>query len=131
MKKLFAMALVLCFAIAGAVLAHTGPETIVIKAAAKKQPPVTFAHAKHGHVHAKQKCDTCHHTNKGLTETSATPEVVKTVKPCSSCHLDPKDPKVPSMREMSLTRNPLHTRCITCHKEQKKGPTVCKDCHKK
>jgi len=52
------------------------------------------------------------------------------VKKCSQCHLDPKD-KAPTMREMSLTKNPFHIRCIGCHKAQKKGPIVCTGCHVK
>ena len=103
---------------------HHGPVSVNIDAAAKKQPPVPFSHEKHATKLVKT-CDTCHHTQKGLKSD----EGVKVVK-CSSCHLDPK-PNVPSMREMSLTKNPLHAGCIDCHKEQKKGPTACTGCHVK
>ena len=105
------------------VFAHHGPATITISAAAKKQPPVLFSHEKHAKL--AKSCDKCHHTQKGLK----TSEGVKVVK-CSTCHLDPKG-KEPSMREISLTKNPFHTLCIACHKEQKKGPTACKGCHVK
>lgn len=102
------------------------PATLKIDEAAKKQPPVVFDHAKHGDKIAKS-CDTCHHTQKGLKKE----EINKVeVKKCSTCHLDPKG-KIPSMREMSLAKNPMHIRCIACHKEQKKGPVVCTGCHKK
>ena len=112
--------------LAAALFAHHGPKTVKIDAAQKKQPAVTFNHELHATKHAKS-CDTCHHTQKGLKSDEGT-KVVK----CSTCHLDPKDPaKIPSMREMSLTKNPLHVRCIDCHKEQKKGPTACATCHKK
>lgn len=106
-------------------LAHY-PTTTKVDAAVKKQPPVTFNHAKHGDTLVKS-CDTCHHTNKGLTKAQA--DKVD-VKKCSECHLEPKG-KVPSMRDTSLTKNPLHIRCIACHKEQKKGPTACNKCHVK
>lgn len=102
--------------------AHHGPATIIISGAAK-QPPVPFSHEKHTKL--AKSCDTCHHTQKGLK----TDVGVKVVK-CSTCHLDPKG-KVPSMREMSLTKNPFHIRCLACHKEQKKGPTACTGCHVK
>jgi hypothetical protein len=125
---LAALALV-CFPITTAI-AHEGPATIVIKAAQKKQPPVTFAHSKHQKQLAKS-CDTCHHTQKGLTEKTAT---ATNVDKCTKCHLDPKG-KVPSMREMSMTANPFHIKCIGCHKEQKAthkdAPVVCTGCHKK
>jgi hypothetical protein len=109
---------------APAALAHHGPENIVIKAAQKKQAPVPFSHGKHAKTLVKG-CDTCHHTQKGLTA-----DKDADVKKCSTCHLDPKA-GVPSMREMSLTKNPFHILCIDCHKTQKKGPTVCTQCHKK
>ena len=105
--------------------AHHGPGTIKIDEAAKKQPAVTFDHSKHALTRAKS-CDTCHHTQKGLK----TDEGTKVVK-CSTCHLDPKDAKVPSMREMSLAKNPFHIRCISCHKAEKKGPAACTGCHVK
>lgn len=101
------------------------PATVTIDAAKAKQPGVTFPHEKHATTLVKT-CDVCHHTQKGLTKDSK-----EEVKKCSSCHLDPKDAKVPSMREMSTTKNPFHIRCIGCHKDQKKGPTSCTVCHKK
>jgi hypothetical protein len=122
MRVRWTLAALLVF-LAAALFAHHGPATININAAAKKQPGVPFSHEKHAKLAAS--CDTCHHTQKGLK--SDTEKVVK----CSTCHLDPKDPKVPGMREMSLTKNPFHIRCIACHKEQKKGPTACNGCHKK
>ena len=122
--RLCAPVLVLSLLLAAApALAHHGPATVTIGAAAKKQPAVPFPHEKHAKL--AKSCDTCHHKQKGLT----TDEGTKVVK-CSTCHLDPKD-KAPSMREMSLTKNPFHIRCVACHKEQKKGPTACAGCHVK
>lgn len=121
------LGLVLAF-VAAAALAHY-PTTIKIDEAQKKQPAVTFDHAKHGDTRVKS-CVTCHHTQKELTkELNAANKI--DVKKCSTCHLDPKDPKIPSQREMAMNKNPFHIRCIGCHKEGKKGPTVCTQCHKK
>jgi class III cytochrome C family protein len=111
---------------AAVALAHY-PTTLKIDEAAKKQPPVTFDHAKHGDKLVKS-CDTCHHTQKGLKKADA--EKVD-VKKCSQCHLKPEKATTPSMAEMSPTKNPFHIRCVACHKEQKKGPTACTGCHKK
>lgn len=127
MRRTVSIGFVIFALIATPAFAHY-PGKIKIEAAAKKQPPVPFDHAKHGDTLAKS-CDTCHHTQKGLTK-AQTDKV--DVKKCSTCHLDPKDPKMPSMREMSLTKNPMHIRCIGCHKTEKKGPTgVCNKCHVK
>ncbi len=111
---------------AGVALAHY-PTTLKIDEAAKKQPPVTFDHAKHGDTLVKS-CDTCHHTQKGLTK-AQTDKV--DVKKCSACHLNPAKATIPSMREMAPTKNPFHIRCVACHKAEKKGPVACTGCHKK
>jgi hypothetical protein len=117
-----ALSLALCFATTVA-YGHHGPTTTTIAAAAKKQAAVPFSHGKHATL--AKSCDACHHLDKGLTK-----ETDKSVKKCSACHLDPKA-GVPSMRETSLQKNPMHALCISCHKEQKKGPTGCTGCHVK
>lgn len=102
-----------------------GVSTIItIDQAKAKQPGVAFDHSKHANELVKA-CDVCHHTQKGLNKDST-----GKVDSCAVCHLDPKDPKAPSMREMSPTKNPYHIRCIACHKDQKKGPVSCTACHK-
>ena len=100
------------------------PETITIDAAMDKKSAVEFPHA--AHVEAGVSCDTCHHTLEGLTAEGAAE-----VKKCSACHLDPTEEGVPSMREMSPSKNPLHKGCISCHKTEAKGPTKCNECHPK
>lgn len=125
MRRFVSAALVLSWLTAGAALAHY-PTTIKIDAAAKKQAPVPFNHAKHGDTYVK-KCDTCHHTEKGLTKAQNETNKVE-VKKCSTCHLKVQG-KMGTMADVSLTKNPMHVRCIGCHKEQKKGPTVCTKCH--
>lgn len=118
-------AVLLAALLATNLFAHHGPVTVTIKAAAKKQGPVVFSHGKHAATLVKS-CDTCHHTQKGLKTEEGTKVVA-----CTTCHLDPKNATVPGMREMSLAKNPFHVRCISCHKEAKKGPTICTGCHKK
>jgi hypothetical protein len=128
MNKTLTIALALTFVLSAAIAyaAQTPPATVTISAAKAKQPPVVFAHDKH--MTRAKNCETCHHKNKGLTKENA-----KDVQKCSSCHLDPKDPKAPSMREMSLTKNPFHITCVNCHKAAtpKKGPVACTGCHVK
>lgn len=103
---------------------HHGPDEVVIDAAAAKQAPVKFPHAKHATELVKS-CDTCHHTNPGLTAATD-----KDVKACSSCHMEPQG-EIGTMAEMSMKTNPLHVTCINCHKEEAKGPSKCNECHVK
>lgn len=124
MRKTLGIAILFVVLAVAAVLAHHGPMKVTIDAAADKQPGVVFDHHAHSTKLVKS-CDTCHHTEKGLTAESD-----KRAKKCSSCHLDPKA-DVPSMRAASMKTNPFHTVCVDCHKEQKKGPVVCKNCHVK
>ncbi len=123
MKHTLTIAVLLTFCLATTVAYATPPATVTINAAAKKQPAVQFPHEKH--LTRAKTCDTCHHMNKGMTKATE-----KNVQKCSACHLDPKAP-VPSMREMSMTKNPFHITCINCHKAGKKGPVVCTGCHVK
>lgn len=130
MKKLAMVVLsvmvVMLFATgAFAVKANAAPAKITIDDAAKKQPAVTFDHAAHGKL---TKCETCHHTQKGLTATATTE-----VATCASCHLNPEKAETPKISEMSMTKNPYHISCVKCHKDSKnaKAPTKCTECHKK
>ncbi len=109
-------------ALAAVAVAVQLPETVTLDKAKNKQAPVVMPHKAHADKYA---CDTCHHTQKGLTAK------VTEVKSCAACHLNPEKPETPSMREMSLTKNPFHKLCIDCHKKEAKGPTKCAECHKK
>ena len=107
-----------------ATIALAGPPDMVkIDAAANKKPGVEFPHK--AHMEMVESCDTCHHTNKGLTADSD----LSQVKACSECHLHPEG-DVPDMSQMSMKKNPFHMLCIDCHKTEAKGPTKCNDCHK-
>lgn len=112
--------------VAAALLVYAAdvPETVTIDAAVDKKSAVEFPHT--AHVDAGVSCDTCHHTLEGLTADRAAE-----VKKCSGCHLDPTEEGVPSMRQMSSSKNPLHKGCISCHKTESKGPTKCNECHPK
>jgi hypothetical protein len=47
------------------------------------------------------------------------------VKNCKTCHTQ-KPGKIEG-----FGKDVAHKMCIECHKEKGKGPTTCKDCHKK
>jgi hypothetical protein len=126
MKRTLTVLVVLALPLLTAVVvgaASEPPTEVTIDAAVNKQGPVAFPHATHMEV--VESCTVCHHTQEGMTADN-----VGDVTACTECHLDPQD-EAPSMGEMSLKKNPFHSLCINCHKEQEKGPTKCFDCHAK
>ena len=48
------------------------------------------------------------------------------LKDCKKCH-----EKTPGKIEGGFSKDWAHKTCKGCHTEGKKGPTGCKDCHKK
>ncbi|MEA3544443.1 MAG: cytochrome c3 family protein [Thermodesulfobacteriota bacterium] len=69
-----------------------------------KMGVVTFNHSTHQEL---TDCVTCHHTGDYAQ--------------CKSCHgVEENAPKA---------KNAYHKQCKDCHKEMKKGPTRCKECH--
>ncbi len=104
MKKLMILltATILVSSIATVVVAVTnGPAEIKYTA---KIGTVTFNHTAHQEL---AECATCHHTGD--------------YNQCKSCHgIDPHAPK---------PKDAYHKQCKDCHKELKKGPTKCKECH--
>lgn len=84
------------------VLAQTnGPPEVTYS---PKMGTVTFDHTKH---QSTVDCATCHHTGEYIS--------------CKSCHgVKSEAPKA---------KNAFHKQCKNCHKEQKVGPTKCKECH--
>jgi len=70
---------------------------------------VSFNHKVH--QEALKDCKVCHHKEEAGKEQS-----------CGVCHT--KDAKV-------KPKDAYHNSCMKCHKEMKKGPAGCKECHKK
>lgn len=104
MKKLLILltAAILVSSITTVVIAvSTGPAEIKYE---PKMGVVTFDHSGHQKL---TDCITCHHTGDYAQ--------------CKSCHgVDPNAPKA---------KLAYHKQCKDCHKEMKKGPTKCKECH--
>ncbi len=132
MRKLNAIILfVLMAGFAAMAYAEGIPEKFTIDDCAKKKTAVEFPHKAHFEV---TKCETCHHTNKGLT---AENYAKMDVKACAVCHLNPEKAETPDCSQMSPKTNPFHIRCVGCHKETKakdaetKAPTKCTSCHPK
>jgi len=108
MKKLIVLLAIVAFVGTAltAIASDKGPASITMDKA--KTGVVTFDHAKH---QAAADCVACHHT--GTYET------------CGSCHGDADD------GAKLKYKTAIHNNCKDCHKEMKKGPTKCKECHVK
>lgn len=110
MKKTVLIGLISILALV-ALTAAVGLQDDVVKYESKLGT-VTFNHK--AHVDMGTTCKTCHHT---LAEDTGTPD-----KKCTECHTGDSDVKV---------KDAYHKACQGCHKEQKAGPTKCKECHVK
>ncbi len=106
MKKLMVVLMVAAFVATAfvAIAQDKGPAVIKMT----KKGTVTFDHAKH---QTAGTCVDCHHTG-GFEK-------------CSSCHAKKADGKKLKYKKA------MHNNCIGCHKDVKKGPTKCKQCHVK
>ena len=102
-------------------LAQTADLDYLSQKVAKKSA-VNFPHSAHLEL---TECTTCHHTNEGLTADSD-----MEVQPCVACHQNPEG-EIPDCAQMSLSKNPYHITCVTCHKESgsENAPTKCDGCH--
>ena len=101
-------------------------DTFKIKEAVFKKftkSPVEFTHKKHS-VDQKIACTECHHVYKDGKNVFKDGDKVQK---CSACHTDPKK----DQGKVLSTKNAFHKNCQPCHKEAKKGPTKCTECHPK
>ncbi|MBL8024961.1 MAG: cytochrome c3 family protein [Fibrobacteres bacterium] len=77
-----------------------------IKPTANKMAAASMSHKKH--AAANLKCDQCHHV-KGNPEKQPV---------CAKCH-----------KGETGAKTVMNNSCMKCHKETKKGPMKCKECH--
>lgn len=119
-------------AIATAVVAATGamlfakespppraPDKLIIDKCKRRYAGVELPHKQHAGKLAIA-CKQCHHTGKPKKSCAA-----------SKCHGGKARGKVPGCLEISRKKNPYHIACVGCHKRKLKGPTKCKQCHRK
>jgi hypothetical protein len=129
---IMAVAAVAAFVLAGGAFAaktKSGEAAAVLKIENAKtfgtltKAPVTFAHTKHN-VEYKVACDKCHHVFKDKKQEWKEGD---RVQKCAECHKSPKE----NDGEMLSLYNAYHKNCRDCHKDMKKGPTKCDECHPK
>lgn len=127
------LVLVALVALAGtalvAVPASKAPDKVTIDDCVAKKSAVAFGHGEHA---KRMDCKTCHHTQADLKAGAATE-----VQTCGTCHVAPEKAETPKCSEMSTAKNPFHSLCVDCHKQElaKKpdtvAPTKCDQCHPK
>jgi hypothetical protein len=115
MRKIAAVVAVLvavCFTMGVAFAAGAPDKAISIKQIQKTKSPVAFNHGSHKDID----CAKCHHKGEKGKEVGCG---------TAKCHGDKAEGKKVDLKEA------FHKQCKDCHKEMKKGPTKCDECHKK
>ena len=86
-----------------------------------QRPPSVFIHDEHNELAQIEDCNQCHHVyddNGNLQEDESSED-----QSCSDCHdLEPSGKKPGLLKA-------FHRNCKECHKQQKKGPLMCGQCH--
>ena len=85
-----------------------------------KRPPAVFRHDDHNELAGIEDCNRCHHVyedGKLLEEESSEDQR------CADCHEMKDSGRTPGLMLA------FHTNCKSCHREQKKGPIMCGQCH--
>ena len=88
-----------------------------------RRPPAVFEHDTHNEKAGLEECYVCHHVydeNGKLIEDESSED-----QACSECHELARSGNKPALMKA------FHTNCKGCHREQKKGPLMCGECHVK
>ncbi|MBF0226261.1 MAG: cytochrome c3 family protein [Desulfobacterales bacterium] len=86
------------------------------------RPAVSFNHDEHNEKANIVECNVCHHVyENGLKSEDSSSEDME----CSECHASKKVDDVVPLIDV------YHKRCKSCHIEQKAGPVMCSECHRK
>lgn len=126
------LGMVFIFALAYA--SQQAPDTATMESkvySKHKKALVHFNHKKHN-VDYGVACSDCHHVYKDGKNTWKEGDAVQK---CDACHSEAKAPKGDKSSKMEKIKkyhyNAIHENCKGCHKEMKKGPTKCSECHPK
>ena len=85
-----------------------------------KRPPAVFEHDPHNELAAIEECNICHHIYEDgkLIEGESSED-----QSCVDCHEMQDAGQKPGLMKA------FHTNCKSCHREKKKGPLMCGQCH--
>jgi len=87
-----------------------------------ERTPSIFRHDEHNEKAGIEECNECHHVyedGKMLEDESSEDQR------CSDCHEFKSSGSTPALMKA------YHVNCKGCHLKQKKGPTMCGECHLK
>lgn len=113
--------------VAGPLIQIKVPEKLTLNQG-KKPGVVNFDHKAHEEQAEKsgKGCVQCHHTSTNAKLKTETPPK------CDSCHLAKGNAKNPKVAGKEIwVQEAFHGTCQSCHKQQKKGPVKCLECHAK
>jgi predicted SprT family Zn-dependent metalloprotease len=86
-----------------------------------RRAPSVFVHDEHNETAQIEECNECHHVYEdGRRLEDESSEDMR----CADCHELKGGDNLPLMKA-------FHMNCKGCHIEQKKGPVMCGDCHRK
>lgn len=86
-----------------------------------KRPSATFIHDQHNEKAGIDECNRCHHVyQEGVLLEDESSEDQR----CVDCHGEKQTAPLPLMKA-------FHLNCKGCHQEQKAGPIMCGQCHRK
>jgi hypothetical protein len=86
-----------------------------------RRPPAVFRHDEHNESAGIEECYICHHVYDEvgkLVEDESSED-----QNCAECHGLTRYGNKPALMKA------FHANCKDCHKEQKKGPLMCGQCH--
>ena len=104
--------------------AHSQEDMQFVSADAFVKPrrtPAVFRHDAHNESAEVEECYICHHVydeNGKLVEDESSED-----QSCSDCHELARSGNKPALMKA------FHDNCKGCHKEKKKGPAMCGQCH--
>ncbi len=86
-----------------------------------QRPPSVFEHDEHNELAQIESCNECHHLyddNGNLLEDESSED-----QSCSECH------KLAASGKKLDLKKAFHMNCKGCHRQKKKGPVMCGQCH--
>lgn len=86
------------------------------------RPAVVFSHDAHNEMAAIEECNVCHHM---FEDGKLSNDDDSIGMECSECHYTEAENSIPDLIRA------YHLQCSGCHRQQKIGPVMCGECHRR